>query len=61
VLRLEPGLHHLFVEFTPAGWPAIGLNASFDGRAPQPLGAARLPDGVALRAPSDAAPPCRAR
>ncbi len=37
VLALEPGTHHLRVEFSGRGWPAIGLNASFDGHAPVAL------------------------
>jgi hypothetical protein len=51
VLRLEPGMHHLRVDFSARDWPSIALNASLDGRAPTPLGSGELAPGVELSQP----------
>jgi hypothetical protein len=61
VLRLEPGTHHLEVTLLPRGWPSIALLASFDDRAPRPLGTGRLAAGVRSVAPEEGAEPCPAR
>lgn len=58
VLRLEPGVHHLRVDFSAGGWPSIALNASLDGRAPAPLGSGELAAGVELSHPLPGDPAC---
>jgi hypothetical protein len=60
-IRLEPGSHHLHVELTPRGWPSIALLASFDGRAPRPIGSGGLGAGIRTIPPRDGSVPCPAR
>lgn len=50
-LKLEAGMHHFHVEYSSKGYPAIALNASLDGNAPQALGSRRV-QGVSLSAPT---------
>jgi hypothetical protein len=52
-VELQPGLHHLEVEFSPIGWASVGLMASLDGRVPKPLG------GSVLEYPAVGPEPCR--
>ena len=58
VLRLEPGVHHLRVDFSARSWPSIALNASLDGHAPAPLGSGELAPGVELSYPLPGDRPC---
>lgn len=58
ILRLEPGTHHLRVDWTARGWPSIELNASLDGHAPAPLGSGELAPGVELSHPLPGDLPC---
>lgn len=47
VIHFEPGAHALRLDFASRGArPALALNASFDGKAPQPAPARVLPAGV---------------
>jgi hypothetical protein len=34
MVTLQPGVHHLRVDYSGRDWPSIALNASFDGHAP---------------------------
>lgn len=58
VLRLEPGVHHLSVDFSASGWPSIALQASFDGRAPRAFPAAAPIPGVRVTHPGPGTQPC---
>lgn len=61
VIHLEPGEHHLNVRLEPRSWPAIALEASFDGEPPRAIGSGRLGAGIRTRPPSDGPEPCRAQ
>jgi hypothetical protein len=58
VFRLEPGVHHLSVDFSAGGWPSVALQASFDGRAPRAFPAAATTPGVRVTHPEPGAQPC---
>lgn len=60
VIRLERGDHHLSVRLEPRSWPAIALQASFDGEPPRPLGSGRVGGGARTRPPVEGSVPCRA-
>jgi hypothetical protein len=61
VVHLDRGVHHLRVELVAAGWPSIALLASFDGRAPKPVGSGSPAAGVTLKHPGAGPEPCSAR
>jgi hypothetical protein len=58
VFRLEPGMHHLVIEFTQRGAARIALNASLDGRAPKPFPGDTRPPGMSFSPPGAGEPPC---
>lgn len=58
VLSLEPGTHHLRVEFSGRGWPSIALNASLDGHAPVAVPPERSARGVTWFQPRSGPEPC---
>jgi hypothetical protein len=58
VFRLEPGVHHLSVDFSASGWPSIGLLASFDEQAPRAFPADTATPGVRVTHPEPGAQPC---
>lgn len=58
VLSLEPGTHHLHVEFAGHGWPSIALNASLDGHAPVAVPPEQSSPGVSWFHPRSGPEPC---
>ncbi len=60
VIHLGPGNHHLSVRLEPRSWPAIALEASFDGEPPRPLGSGRIGRGAHTSPPAEGAKPCKA-
>jgi hypothetical protein len=58
VFRLEPGTHHLVIEFTQRGAARIALNASLDGRAPMPFPGDTRQPGMSFSQPREGQPPC---
>jgi hypothetical protein len=58
VFRLEPGTHHLVIEFTQRGAARIALNASLDGRAPMPFPGDKRQPGMSFSPPGAGEPPC---
>lgn len=59
VIHLEPGKHHLSVRLEPRSWPAIALQASFDGEPPRAIGSGRLGAGARSHFPDEGSEPCR--
>jgi len=58
VTTLEPGVHHLRLDFSGRGWPSIALNASFDGKAPVAIPAPDDVAGVTWFQPRPGPAPC---
>jgi hypothetical protein len=58
VSTLEPGVHHLSLDFSGRGWPSIALNASLDGRAPVAIPAPVAVSGVEWFHPRPGPVPC---
>lgn len=57
-IQLTAGTHHLRVEFAGRGWSSIGVNASFDGRAPVAVPPERASPGVRWFQPRPGADDC---
>lgn len=58
VATLEPGVHHLRVDYSGRDWPSIALNASLDGHAPVAVPALSAVTGSQWFHPRPGPTPC---
>ena len=58
VATLEPGVHHLRVDYSVRDWPSIALNASLDGHAPVAVPAPTAVTGSEWFHPRPGPAPC---